>query len=687
MLDYAKAHIVLATDSLDPSGMGEHMLALGRALSDRFKMTLALPGLSRGRPMMARAKQYGMAVKVLDHDFSTWLSRAGVDLLHVHAGIGWEGHDLARSALALGLPVIRTEHLPYVLTDDEQKERYFEGIANIDQIVVVSKASEQSYCENGIAGLKLTTVFNGVYPLETTRPPKSIMEDLELEGARVLLTTARFTQQKNHAILMEALPAIVRNHPDVLLLAAGEGPQLDTIRSLADNLGVSKHVRFLGQRSDIGNLMSIAEIFVLPSLFEGLPLVVLEAMAAGVPVVASKVGGNYDALGEDHPFYFCPTDAVGLGEMVCLALSHPDLGETTAKAARRRYRAQFSAERMAAETASIYLRHLTQGSPIRRKTIMETVRIGFIGAGGIARRHLDIIAGFDDVQLVGLADPDLERANSAASVFGMRGFPDALAMLAECEIDAAFVCVPPFAHGDIERELAERRIPFFVEKPLSLDIETAEEVACLVEDLVTAVGYHWRYLDTVEEARDLLIGNPPQLVAGYWLDQTPPPRWWWKQAAAGGQIVEQATHIIDLARYLVGDITEVSGLSNHLERADFPGLDVATASVSSLRFATGAVGTISSTCLLRWGHRIGLHLFADGLAIELSERDIMVDVGAGRPSRTAGGDPVLLQDRHFIDAVKGRPNNIRCRYRDALQTHRVALAISDSMRTCQTVTI
>ena len=121
--------------------------------------------------------------------------------------------------------------------------------------------------------------------------------------------------------------------------------------------------------------------------------------------------------------------------------------------------------------------------------------------------------------------------------------------------------------------------------------------------------------------------------------------------------------------------------------AIIPGLDVATATAVSLRFATGAVGTLSATCLLGWRHRTGLHLFCDGLAIELSDREIMVDIGHGRPVRQAGGDPVEREDRDFIDAVRGLPNRIRSPYAEALKTHRVALAIAQSVMTGRPVTI
>lgn len=311
-------------------------------------------------------------------------------------------------------------------------------------------------------------------------------------------------------------------------------------------------------------------------------------------------------------------------------------------------------------------------------------RIGFIGAGGIAERHFHVLAAIADVEVAAFADPEPGRAERLAALCGgrARSFTAHRAMLDEVALDALYICVPPFAHGAPEADAIAAGLPFFVEKPVALDLAAAEATAQEIarSGLVTAVGYHWRYLDTVEEAQALLETNPPRLASGYWLDQTPPPPWWWRQDRSGGQMVEQATHIVDLMRHLIGEVDTVYGLAAHVKRAAFPALDVATASTASLTFATGAIGNIAATCLLRWGHRIGLHIFADGLAIELSDRDIIVDVGRGRPLRQAAADPVAGEDRDFIDAVRGGQDRIRCPYREAVESHRVALAIVQSAR-------
>ncbi|MDB5612794.1 MAG: putative dehydrogenase [Devosia sp.] len=318
---------------------------------------------------------------------------------------------------------------------------------------------------------------------------------------------------------------------------------------------------------------------------------------------------------------------------------------------------------------------------------MSKTRIGFIGVGGIAQRHLGVLESLPDVELAGFADPDFNRAVDAASRYGAKAYGDHDGLLGDTSLDAVYICIPPFAHGAAERAVIARGLPFFVEKPISLELSLAETLASEVAaaGLITAVGYHWRYLDTVDEAKRILADRPAQMLSGYWLDQTPPPQWWWHADKSGGQMVEQTTHILDLARYLVGDVVSVYGLAGHTQRPDFPGLDVPTVSTASLKFSSGAIANFSSTCLLRWGHRVGLHLFGDGIAMELTDHDIMVDIGAGRPVRHAEGDPVWREDRDFIDAVRGETNRIRCSYGEALKTHRVALAITESARTGQAV--
>ncbi len=669
--------ICLLTDSLAPSGVGAHMMALAEGLPADEIVVAARPGSG----LLERAAAAGFAVKALDGDpgLARWFRRAQPDLVHVHAGIGWEGHAAVRAAEAAGVPVIRTEHLPYLLTDPAQRDEHRDTASRLARLICVSDAVGDTHRAAGVDPALVETIHNGVAPHKPSRSRDALRGEWGVGEAPVLLMVGRFAEQKGHALLLDALPAVRAAYPDVIVLLAGDGPLLIPTARAVSAKGLAGSVRMLGTRSDIADLMTLADLLVLPSAFEGLPLVALEAMAAGLPVVATIAPGNAEAIEDGVTGRLAAADATSFPAAVVDLLADRDRLATIGAAAIERQQARFSADRMIAETRAVYAAVQDQ-TETKEGDGVERTRIGFIGAGGIAHRHFGVLEQFDDVAIVAVADVDMARATEAAARFGARAFDDAAAMLASVELDALYICVPPFAHGEPERLAIEHRLPFFVEKPVAIDLGTAEDVAASVDrlGLVTAVGYHWRYLDTVDEVKALLSATPARLLSGYWLDSTPPPRWWWRKDASGGQMLEQTTHLVDLARYLVGDVVRVYGQSGHVDRAAFPDLDVATTSTAMLTFASGAIANFASTCLLNWNHRVGLHLFGEGLAIELTDRDVMIDIGRGRPVRGTRSDPVVLEDRDFIDAVRGGENRIRCPYPAALETLRLALAIERS---------
>ena len=676
-----RPRLFLVTESPAPSGVGEHMLTLADGLAAAYDIVVAAPPASG---LIERARARGFTVKAVDpdqpDDLARWFARTRPALVHVHAGIGWEGHASARAAHAAGARVIRTEHLPYLLTDPAQRDEHRAALDTVDRLIAVSDAVAGSHRDAGL-GNRLATIANGVAPPPATRDRTALRREWALDGGPVLLMAGRFAPQKDHALILDAMPAILAAQPRATLLIAGAGPLLWNVARDVARRGLAGSVRLLGHRSDLPDLMAAADLLVLPSRFEGLPLVALEAMAAGLPIVASDAPGNAEVLEHGRSGWLSPAgDATALAVTIATALADPARLTEVAIAAGDRQRAHYTAARMIDETAAIYDE---EAAAQPQRTGERVTRIGFIGAGGIAHRHFGVLEQFEDVEIAAIADVDGARAQEAAARFGARAFGDVDAMLAAVELDALYICVPPFAHGAPERAALAAGLPFFVEKPVALDLPTAEAIARGVAEtgLVTAVGYHWRYLDTVDEVRALLAHTPARLMSGYWLDSTPPPVWWWHADQSGGQMVEQTTHLLDLARYLGGEVTRVFGLAGHDARPEFPGLDVPTVSTASLRFASGAIANFASTCLLGWNHRVGLHLFGDRLAVELTDHDLMVDVGRGRPVRGAEGDPVWREDRDFIDAVQGRENRIRCPYADAVATHRLALAIGESART------
>jgi myo-inositol 2-dehydrogenase / D-chiro-inositol 1-dehydrogenase len=312
------------------------------------------------------------------------------------------------------------------------------------------------------------------------------------------------------------------------------------------------------------------------------------------------------------------------------------------------------------------------------------LRLGLVGAGAVAARHLASLQRLPDVHVVGVVDTDVARAHDLVRRSGgeARVYPNTAAMVDAVAVDAAYVCVPPFAHGPPERVLLDARVPFFVEKPVSLDVGIAEEIADGVraQDLITATGYHWRYYDTVERAAQLCAAHPVGLAVATWLDKVPPPPWWRHVAQSGGQVIEQATHVVDLLRHLVGEVVSVHAAGTRLDR----GLagDVDDACAATLRFSSGAVASLASTSLLGWKHRARVELYADGVAISLDEDDLVVRRLDGQERQAPRNDAKGAADAAFVTAVRtGDAAGIRVPYEEALATHRVATAIARAATT------
>ncbi|GAA3395718.1 Gfo/Idh/MocA family protein [Cryptosporangium minutisporangium] len=306
-------------------------------------------------------------------------------------------------------------------------------------------------------------------------------------------------------------------------------------------------------------------------------------------------------------------------------------------------------------------------------------RVGFVGAGGVATRHATVLAEFPDVAIAGVVDPNPEAARALADQAGAtveQSVDDLLAL----EVDAVYVCVPPFAHGQAETAVLAAGVPLFVEKPLGLDTELPAKLAAQVvaADVVTGVGFHWRYSAAVERARAALAGRPVSLVAGAWLDKVPPVGWWPRRDGSGGQLVEQAVHVVDLARVLAGEVAEVYAVAD-ASPPDAPGADVDSSAAATLRFASGAVGTLSTTCRLGWKHRAALEVYADGVAVAISEDGCEVRTADGHQWHPV--DPMDAKravDRAFLDAVGGDRSGVLVDYPDALRSHQLACALATS---------
>jgi predicted dehydrogenase len=316
-------------------------------------------------------------------------------------------------------------------------------------------------------------------------------------------------------------------------------------------------------------------------------------------------------------------------------------------------------------------------------------RIGFVGTGNIAQIHLQRLQGLADAEVVALCDVDASRAEEARQTCGGTVYSDHHDMLEQERLDALYVCVPPYAHLDQELEAIARGIHLYVEGPVVLDVELGRRIEREAQQngVIAASGYQWRYLDTMDRLRSLVEEEPIGLAMGRWLGGIPDVPWWRNRYQSGGQLIEQASQMVDLARYLLGEVTEVGAYASSGLMDDIPGYNLDDASVVVLRFESGAVGTIASSCLLTGG----------GGTIELTllGRDLRADCGASRLRIERSGqaqeftpqvDPYLRASQAFLEAVStGDPAGIRSAYGDGLKTVQVVLAANHAMQTGQII--
>ena len=203
-----------------------------------------------------------------------------------------------------------------------------------------------------VPGERIAVIPNAV-TLAPPAPRDAALRARVLLGQRapLVLTVARLDAQKGVAYLLDAAAEV----PDAIFVIAGEGPERATLEARASALGIAHRVRFLGHRRDVPPLLAIADLFVLPSLWEGLPLSVLEAMAAGVPVVATRIGGTDELVRDGETGTLAPPEnGPALAEAIRAALYDRERVLRMAAAARALVEREHSSAVMVSATSALY---------------------------------------------------------------------------------------------------------------------------------------------------------------------------------------------------------------------------------------------------------------------------------------------------------------------------------------------
>jgi predicted dehydrogenase len=320
----------------------------------------------------------------------------------------------------------------------------------------------------------------------------------------------------------------------------------------------------------------------------------------------------------------------------------------------------------------------------------DQVRVGFVGTGGIAEGfHFPALKEIEGVEIAALYDVSEDRAKEAASTFGGTVYADHRAMLDEANLDALFVCVPPFAHTDAELLAAERKIHLFVEKPVVLDLEQGLEIAEAIQQagIVSSVGYQLRYTPVAEAARQFLADKQVALVAGNRWGGVPGDEghWWRVMDRSGGMFHEMATHNMDAIRYVVGDVASVYARYSSTVLGDLPNLSVPDGQVMVMEFRNGATGYFSTSCALtKGGGWASTSFILRDMMLQMSHDSLVIQPEGA--AEVVVPDAVPSIHESFIHAIRtGDRSVIRSDYADALKTSEVTLGANESARTGEPV--
>ena len=291
------------------------------------------------------------------------------DVLHSHSMLT---NIISRVAGKLAnVPVsVSTEHLTMELarggrsgeTIERLKARYYRILDNYtsqfnQQVIAVSNAVRDDLIEQGIPAERITVIQNGInIPDIDPDAGERIRRELGVKPEDTVIgAVGRLSPQKDYPTLLRAFKEVKRSCPRAILLIAGDGYLRENLEKLTDELGIRERVKFLGYRSNILEVVSSFDIYVLSSLWEGLPLAVLEAMAMGKPVVATNVPGTEEAVNEEETGFLVPLkDDHSLSQRIIELVRNKEKAQVMGEAGRRRWHDCFSLNRVIDEHEVLY---------------------------------------------------------------------------------------------------------------------------------------------------------------------------------------------------------------------------------------------------------------------------------------------------------------------------------------------
>ena len=283
------------------------------------------------------------------------LRRTAPALVHVH---GFKAAQIGLPAASLaGIPALITVH-NYPAAS--WARRFLPRLkvfsrAPHTRYIAVSHALAEEMARWGISREKITVIHNGIDPEPFEKAAGQRSFSRTERGRLVVGTVARLVSQKGVDLFLQAAVRLAVRYPAMRFRIVGDGPERENLYRLALRLGLLNRMVFTGHSDDIAAELALMDIFVLPSLSEGLGVSLLEAFASGCAVVAARVGGVPEVVEDGHTGLLVPpADGAALAAAVAGLVENPENAARLARNARERVRGKFSLQAMLARTAALY---------------------------------------------------------------------------------------------------------------------------------------------------------------------------------------------------------------------------------------------------------------------------------------------------------------------------------------------
>ena len=375
-----KYKIAYLIDGLSMGGAERLMVPILKHLSrDHFEPYVCAMQSKDGNPMAEEIRALGIPVECLnikhlrDPDaiprLIRYLKSIGADLVHTQL----EAANILGniSAKLLRLPSVCTIHVMPSLdvkakTKLHQRAEWFVLRRFCDHVLSVSEEARRYHIQISHSSAdQVTTLYNGIdlstfLDMGHAEERNAIRAELRLPpDANVLVTVAVLRPPKGIQFMIRALPAVLALHPNTYYLLVGDGSYRSALVEEVSNAGVKERVIFAGMRKDVPRLLAASDVFVLPSLTEALPTVLAEAMAAKLPIVATRVGGIPEMIANgQNGFLVAPEDVDGLAKACNHLLENPEKRLDMAAEGWKTANRKFSVERQVDQLKKLYLAQL-----------------------------------------------------------------------------------------------------------------------------------------------------------------------------------------------------------------------------------------------------------------------------------------------------------------------------------------